>query len=87
MKKYRHQFVENYKGMGAFGWNRETDEDTVVLYLQMVSDDQLMQLLRKRLTDQELHEIYILINRLLKKHLNDAEYHRLFLKEDHPESG
>ncbi len=86
MKKYSHDFVETYDGIGAFGWNRESDEDTLVCYLQMFSDDELMKTLKKRMTDPELEEVYTLINRLLKNHLKDAEYHRLFLKEDHPET-
>lgn len=85
MNKYRHDFIENYDGLPAFGWDRETDEKTVICYLQMFSDDLLMKKLVARLSDAELSEIYALINRLLKAHLTDSEYHRLFLKEDHPE--
>jgi hypothetical protein len=84
MKKYSHDFIETYDGFPAFGWDRKTDEETVICYLQMFSDDRLMKELIPRLSDDELAGIYSLINRLLKTHLKDAEYHRLFLKEDHP---
>lgn len=84
MTRYTHNFVELSEGFHGFGWDRETDEDTVICYLQMFSDDELMKKLRHRLTDEELQEVYFLINRLLRNHLDDEEYHRLFLKEAHP---
>ena len=82
MKKRVHDFTENYDGFLGFGWDRETDEATVHCYLQMFSDDHVMKILLGRMTDQELDEIYTLVNRLLQRHLNDAEYHSLFLKDD-----
>lgn len=84
MTQYTHNFVEASDGFHGFGWDRSTDESTVIAYLQMFSDDELMNKLRHRLTDEELGEIYFLINRLLRTHLDDEEYHRLFLKEPHP---
>jgi hypothetical protein len=84
MKKYSHEFIETFDGFPGFGWDRQTDEDSVICHLQMFSDDQLMKHLVPKLGEEELAEIYFLINRLLRKYLKDAEYHRLFLKEDHP---
>jgi hypothetical protein len=83
MKKYSHNFVESYDGFTGFGWDRQSDEKTVICYLQMFSDDLLMEKIIGKLSDDELEEIYSLINRLMKTHLNEGEYHRLFLKEDH----
>jgi hypothetical protein len=83
MKKYSHQFLYNCDPLLSFGWDRSTDEQTVICYLQMFSDDRLIKVLTGRMTDQELEEIYNLINRLLKNHLNESEYHKLFLKEKH----
>lgn len=82
MKKYSHELVESYEGLLAFGWERETDEQTLACYLQMLSDDKVVKTLTSRMTDQELEEVHNLINRLLKNHLNEAEYHRLFLKDN-----
>ena len=42
-----------------------------------------MKKLISKLSEDELDEIYSMINRLMKAHLNESEYHRLFLKEDH----
>ena len=83
MKKYFHDFVENYDGFLGFGWDRETDENTLICYLQMFSDDQLMKTLCSRMTDAELDELHRTVNRLLIEHLKDNEYHELFLKETH----
>lgn len=79
--RHAHNFVETYDGLVGFGADRQTDENSVVYYLQKFSDDLLMQTLVKRLSDDELSEIFNLITRLLKNHLNKTEYHSLFLKE------
>jgi hypothetical protein len=81
MPKHSHEFVERYDGLTGFGLDRETDESTVICYLQKFSDDALMALLRKRLTDGELDEIFTLVSRLLQQHLSEEEYHRYFIKE------
>ena len=52
-------------------------------YLQKFSDDQLMELLRKRLTDEECQAIFNLLSGLLRKHLSEPEYHLYFLKDKH----
>jgi len=80
MAKHSHKFVENYQDLIGFGLNRETDENTILYYLQKFSDDSLMENLLAKLTDDELKEIFDLLTRLLKNHLSEVEYHRLFLK-------
>ena len=79
---HSHQFIESYKGLVGFGLDRETDENTVIYYLQKFSDDRLMKTLIKRLSEDELSEIFNMMTRLLKEHLSDTEYHDLFLKEE-----
>jgi len=83
MAKHSHNFVESFDGFVGFGLDRETDENTIIYYLQKFSDDALMNKLVKRLTDDELSEIFHLLTRLLKNHLEDTEYHGLFLKDNH----
>lgn len=83
MKKYTHEFVETYDGFLGFGWDRPTDESTVICYLQMFSDDDVATRITKRMTDNELEEVHNLINRLLVTHFEEAEYHGLFLKDEH----
>lgn len=82
MTLHSHNFVETYEGLVGFGADRQTDENTVVYYLQKFSDDRLMETIIKRLSDEELAEIFGLITRLLKNHLVDNEYHKFFLKEE-----
>jgi len=84
MSIHSHDFVEHYQGLVGFGLSRETDESTVIYYLQKFSDDELMKNLIKRLDDDELEEIFEFISRFLKKYLSEEEYHRLFLKENNP---
>ena len=57
MKKDSHQFVQEYSGLGAFGMGRETDEETVMFYLQKFSEDHFLKTLLPRLSDQELGEV------------------------------
>ena len=76
-----HRFVHEYQGLGAFGMDRKTDEETIMFYLQKFSEDKFMQTLIPRLSEDELEEIYLFINSILKKHCSEDEYHRLFLKD------
>jgi hypothetical protein len=82
MAAHAHRFVEEFDGFIGFGLNRESDMDTVIYYLQKFCDDQLMELLRKRLTDEDRRAIFDLLSGLLKKHLSEPEYHHYFLKDN-----
>ena len=84
MTLHTHHHVETYDGLVGLGFDRETDENTIIYYLQKFSDDTLMKELITRLSSEELEEIFSLMTRILKKYLKDQEYHRLFLKDDHP---
>ena len=81
-KIHSHDFVENYRGLVGFGADRETDENTLVYYLQKFSDDTLITSMVKRMSDQELEEIFDLLTGVMKRHLDESEYHRLFLKDE-----
>lgn len=83
MDRHRHEFVNTFdEGSIAFGFNRELDEKSLIAYLQKFTDDDLMNLLVKRLSDAEIPEIVDFVTRTLKKHLAEEEYHRYFLKDD-----
>jgi hypothetical protein len=82
MGKFSHQFVEGYHGPVAFGFSREVDEASLVVYLQMFSDDQLMEVLRGRLSEEEIVNIVDFMTGLLRRHLAEEEYHHLFLRDD-----
>ena len=61
--------------------DRQSDEDTIQLYLQKFSDDDLMETILKRMSDEDLTEIFEIVGKMLKKYLTEPEYHQLFLKE------
>ncbi len=81
MTKHSHNFVEEYDGLVGFGLDRETDEYTLTYYLQKFSDDRLMALIRGRMSDSELEELFDLIARLMKTNMSEEEYHKYFLKD------
>ena len=81
MKKDTHNFIHTYTGLGAYGMDRKTDEDTLKFYLQKFSEDAFLDLLAPRLSDKEIESIYMMINETLKKHLTEDEYHAVFLKD------
>ncbi|MCF8082239.1 MAG: cytoplasmic protein [Deltaproteobacteria bacterium] len=82
MGKHSHEFVETFKGFAAYGLDRQTNEDTVQVYLQKFSDDHLMQRILKRMTDDDLLELFEVTGKMLKKYLSESEYHALFLKDE-----
>ncbi len=82
MAKHSHQFVETFDGFVGFGYDRQSNENTVQVYLQKFSDDQMMEAVLKRMTDDDLTEIFDVIGKMIKHYLTEPEYHRLFLKEE-----
>ncbi len=82
MSKSTHRFVEEYDGLVGFGFSREVDEYTLTYYLQRFSEDDLMALIRGRMSDEDLEALFNLVTRLMKQYLTEAEYHKHFLKDD-----
>lgn len=80
--KHSHRFVETYEGMVAFGFSRDVDEKSLMVYLQKFSDDGLLKILIPRLSDGEMTALFDMISELMRKHLSDHEYHAYFLKEE-----
>lgn len=81
MKKDTHNFIQNYTGLGAFGMDRKTDEETIMFYLQKFSEDTFLSALLPRMSDTELEETYQFVNNKIKAHMSEDEYHALFLKD------
>ncbi len=82
MAKHSHEFAETFDGTVAYGLDRQSDENTVQFYLQKFSDDALMAAILKRMTDEDLGELFDVVSKMLKKYLSEPEYHKLFLKDD-----
>jgi len=83
MSRHKHTIVEDYDGIVAFGLSREVDEMSLKYYLQKFSDDDFLQVLVPRLSDEDIEKCFNLMSELMRKHLNDDEYHGLFLKDEH----
>ena len=81
MGKHSHQFAETYGGPVAFGLTRDIDEASLIVYLQKFSDDRLLEVLRGRLSEDEIRKTVDWIVALLRVHLSKEEYHRLFLRD------
>lgn len=81
MTKHSHFFVERFDGLVGFGLDRESNENTVHIYLQKFSDDRLMETILKRMTDDDLAQLFDIIGKMLKTYLSESEYHQLFLKD------
>ncbi|MDR2366713.1 MAG: cytoplasmic protein [Deltaproteobacteria bacterium] len=85
-RQHKHDFVETWTGLLAEGFDRETDLATLTVYLQKFSDDELLEVLLPRLSDEELSVFFKLVAVTLRRHLSDVEYHNLFLKESPAQS-
>lgn len=84
MAKHSHHFAESFEGFLGYGLDRQSDEDTVQVYLQKFSDDALMKTVLKRMSDEDLAELFDIVSKMLKKYLAEPEYHLLFLKDESP---
>jgi hypothetical protein len=87
MAKHSHGFVETFDGFVGYGLDRQSNENTVRVYLQKFSDDDLMKTILKRMTDNDLTEVFELTSKMLKRYLSEPEYHELFLKDEERGSG
>ncbi|MCP4665593.1 MAG: cytoplasmic protein [Deltaproteobacteria bacterium] len=81
MANHSHRFVEEYDGLVGYGLDRETNENTLIYYLQKFSDDQFMETIKGRMSDSDMEALFDMLTRLLKQYLKNEEYHRCFLKD------
>jgi len=82
MSRHTHDFVNNYDGEKiVFGLDRETDEKSLIAYLQKFTDDEMMRVLVKRLSDEDIDKIVDYVLGILKKYLKEEEYHQICLKD------
>lgn len=65
----------------CFGMNRSLDEQSLAIFLQRVTCDELLATLIPRLEDGEVSSVVDFLTGLMHKHLTKQEYHRLFLKD------
>ena len=82
MAKHSHDFAETFEGFLGYGMDRQSDENTLQIYLQKFSDDDLMKVILKRMANDDLAGVFEVISKMLKKYLTEHEYHKLFLKDE-----
>ena len=63
----------------CFGMNRDLDEQSLAVFLQRASSDELLATLIPRLGEDEVATVVDFITGLMHKHLSKQEYHQLFL--------
>lgn len=66
----------------CFGLNRDTDERSLAVFLQMLTSDEMLETLIPRLTDDDIGQTVDFLTHMMKKHLQENEYHSLFLGEE-----
>lgn len=63
----------------CFGFDRATDESSLIAFMATFSNRPLLHTLVSRLEDKEIPAVVDFLTGLMKKHLTEKEYHRLFL--------
>ena len=63
----------------AFGWDRQTDEQSLRAFAERFCRAELLDVLIPRLDDQEITGLVDHLSRLMRSHLSEKEYHRLFM--------
>lgn len=88
-KKCRQHAAATDFGMEqiCFGFDRATDERSLVAFMAAFSDHPLLHTLVPRLEDKEITALVDFLTGLMKKHLTEKEYHRLFLSGPHTDTG
>ncbi len=66
----------------CFGLNKETDEKSLIIFLQLFAQKQLLETIIPRLDPQEQEDLVDQLSRLMHNHLNKQEYERLFLNDN-----
>ncbi len=65
----------------CFGFDRGTDEQSLVIFLEQFTNKKLLNTLIPRMEDEDISALVSSITQLLRKHLKEKEYHQLFLEE------
>jgi len=78
MPKKNNRSLENI----SFGLNRQTDEQSLSIFMQRVGSPELMPLIASRMSNQEITDTVDFLSGLIKKHLSHEEYHNFFFPPD-----
>jgi hypothetical protein len=65
----------------CFGFDRATDESSLIAFIEAFAGNHLVTTLVSRLQDEEITEMVDYLTGLMKRHLTEKEYHQLFLSD------
>ena len=63
----------------CFGLDRQTDEQSLIVFLRLFAGEELLATLVPRLADDEILALVDQLSLVMRRHLKEDEYHRLFL--------
>ena len=63
----------------CFGFNRQTDEESLQSFIRAFAQPELLKVLVPRMTDDEIATLLDDLTTLMGKHFKEKEYHSLFL--------
>ena len=63
----------------CFGMNRQTDEQSLDVFIRRFAAPAVLETLIPRMTDAEITETLDFLSKLMGSHLKENEYHTLFL--------
>ncbi len=66
----------------CFGLDRETDERSLAIFLELFARPALQKVLIPRLSETEITALVDSLTQLMGRHLDETEYHQLFLGEN-----
>ncbi|MEN8140832.1 MAG: hypothetical protein ABFR97_06365 [Thermodesulfobacteriota bacterium] len=66
-------------GQICFGLDRQTDEESLALFLRGVAQPELLSQLIPRLSDEEVRATVDFLTGIMHNHFSESEYHRFFL--------
>ena len=69
-------------GKIAFGFDRETDEKSLKIFISRFADQSLLETMIPRMDDDDIEALVDLCFGLMKKHLTEKEYHSLFMADE-----
>lgn len=63
----------------CFGFNRQTDEESLQHFVRAFARPELLEVLVPRMTDDEISTLLDDLSALMGRHFKEKEYHTLFL--------
>lgn len=81
MKIRLHSSADQTATSICFGMNRDLDEQSLAVFLQRATSDELLDSLIPRLAEDEVAKVVDFLTGLMRKHLSEQEYHQLFLDD------